>query len=543
MLHVLGPHRLTSNSSYTEKVVGAYASALDRFRTFALSPNTAEGTAIMMAANLNYYGYPIDFDMFRGISFKRHRDLVINCLARVNGGWRIDVGAPANQTVGEFEAHYNFFRGLRPCEIDKETESIDDPFIATRFHFGKVTPKEILLENQKLDGMDGVTFDLLFNLFPYVPFHLLIVPNRPKHAAEPGAKQFLCRTQPVDGLKFALEYIRHADDPRLRVAYNSLGAHASINNFHLHGFYLTNDWEPPIEKKIREAMANSRGRVDWWIDNIIFRGNGDELLNQAYDHLDGIHAKAKAAPGQIAYNLYFAAQDCLVLFVRRHQNQYLDYLKRKAHFTTGPAWLEVLGTIIVPEERYLAELKEEDIVGLYRELQLSRRLWSLPSDKHPQGLELLFPNRKTPMEVTPDNLMKYDNEWWEEGRLARNETKAELEVVSLECRIRGADVCIPTAAVVFSVPSGDSDDGVETIRLYWIDDRVKAWVGVATARWLEDDRGNWSESCKGPFRAEGLLATKVLQAYGISEQMLPIDQVAGTAPAVLEQLRLSRPTL
>ncbi|CAM4638186.1 unnamed protein product [Caretta caretta] len=163
-----------------------------------------------------------------------------------------------------FVAQLNIQRGLerrRPQDI----QSIRQKFDPQQFHFNKIKPGEILFHmvrgptphhpsrgcsqfqggppDSKLPGtLDCIL--VVINVSPLEFGHVLFIPD-----------PALCLPQILtqELLQFGLESVLLSAHRGFRVGFNSLGAFASVNHLHLHGFYL--DWELLIETAPGELLC------------------------------------------------------------------------------------------------------------------------------------------------------------------------------------------------------------------------------------------------------------------------------------------------
>jgi ATP adenylyltransferase/5',5'''-P-1,P-4-tetraphosphate phosphorylase II len=130
----------------------------------------------------------------------------------------------------DYLLNYNQLRSFRPARMSKtETTGLDIPFSPDGFHFDKpFLEKEIFAEGE----IDGRRLSLLYNKFPFVHYHALLVVDKADHN-----NQFL--TQAV------LDYIAHLQirtqqhSQEFVIAYNSLRAGASVNHCHFHTYLET----------------------------------------------------------------------------------------------------------------------------------------------------------------------------------------------------------------------------------------------------------------------------------------------------------------
>uniref|UniRef100_K7FA10 GDP-D-glucose phosphorylase 1 n=1 Tax=Pelodiscus sinensis TaxID=13735 RepID=K7FA10_PELSI len=149
----------------------------------------------------------------------------------------------------QFVAQLNIQRGLerrRPQAI----QSIRQTFDPQQFHFNKINPGEILFhmgrggprERELPRTLAHVL--VVINVSPLEFGHVLFVPD-----------PALCLPQILtqELLQFGLESVLLSAHPGFRVGFNSLGAFASVNHLHLHGFYL--DWQLLIETAPGEALC------------------------------------------------------------------------------------------------------------------------------------------------------------------------------------------------------------------------------------------------------------------------------------------------
>lgn len=125
----------------------------------------------------------------------------------------------------------------------QEILHIQQEFNAEQFNFNKVNAEEILFEMTKVGGRDekkdkAGKMLVLINVSPLEFGHCLFVPD-----------PSLCFPQVLTpfAVQTGIESVFLSSDPGFRVGFNSLGALASINHLHLHGYYL--NYELKIESK------------------------------------------------------------------------------------------------------------------------------------------------------------------------------------------------------------------------------------------------------------------------------------------------------
>lgn len=122
---------------------------------------------------------------------------------------------------------YNPLRALRPQRASKDRfEGLKRAFNEQDFHFDKPFLKAEILGEELFNGQP---LRVLYHKFPFVAYHLLIL-------LDPTGlhPQFMTSRS----IKLAWQLTSRAADniPGFGLAYNSLGASASVNHLHVHGF-------------------------------------------------------------------------------------------------------------------------------------------------------------------------------------------------------------------------------------------------------------------------------------------------------------------
>ncbi|XP_074534069.1 GDP-D-glucose phosphorylase 1 [Halichoeres trimaculatus] len=154
-----------------------------------------------------------------------------------------------------FVAQLNVQRGIERRK-PQEILSIQQEFNAKQFNFNKINPEEIMFE-METDTVEGnergqqhppIKMVVLINVSPLEFGHCLFVPDPLK-----------CFPQVLNTytVQVGIESVLLSSDPGFRVGFNSLGAFASVNHLHLHGYYL--DSELKIESMPVKPLAPERG--------------------------------------------------------------------------------------------------------------------------------------------------------------------------------------------------------------------------------------------------------------------------------------------
>jgi hypothetical protein len=137
------------------------------------------------------------------------------------------VETTSRRQAGPWHIRFNPIRALRPPRASGgAVEELHRPFDAAGFHFNKpFLAKEVLWEGE----LTGKPARVLYNKFPFAPLHGLVVPE-PLHARP----QWL--TPELHG--WAWDTVAETAErlPGFGLAYNSLGAQASVNHLHFQSF-------------------------------------------------------------------------------------------------------------------------------------------------------------------------------------------------------------------------------------------------------------------------------------------------------------------
>ncbi|XP_051898590.1 GDP-D-glucose phosphorylase 1 [Pristis pectinata] len=145
----------------------------------------------------------------------------------------------------------------------QEILSVRQPFDPQRFNFSRVPHREILFPLRRSPSAEAAAPGggprepgggpggdaealLIINVSPLEYGHVLLLP-------EPGRLLPQCLTRA--SVLRALELVFLSSEPAFRVGFNSLGAFASVNHLHLHGFYLRHRLE--LERAPTEPLAEA----------------------------------------------------------------------------------------------------------------------------------------------------------------------------------------------------------------------------------------------------------------------------------------------
>lgn len=241
-----------------------------------------------------------------------------------------DLPSVQRRRVGPWEVQFNPLRGLRPARAAVgQTQSNRAPFDPNGFHFNKpFLRREAFWQG----ALAGVEVELLFNKFPFVDLHALLVPRRLENAP-----QYLHRHQheAVWRMTEALGQTL----PGAGLGYNSLGAFASVNHLHFQLFLRV---EPlPIAEP---GWRHNGGDTPYPIACAAFDAPGPAW-----------EAIARLNDGGASYNLVYAPQR-LYCIPRRRQGSYAP-----PDWCGGQAWYELAGGAVTRTAQTFHALTAPDI--------------------------------------------------------------------------------------------------------------------------------------------------------------------------------------
>ena len=234
------------------------------------------------------------------------------------------IGTTESRAAGPWEIQFNLLRAFRPKRMSSSlTRGSQVPFDPAGFHFNKpFLRKETFWSGQ----LRGRSVDLLYNKFPFVELHGLLVPDR-----EATLPQFLSR--PYHQFVWELAQEWGSGLPGMGFGYNGYGAHASVN--HLHFQMFVRDRPLPL---LAPQWQHNGGEREYPTPCAVF-----DRPDEAWRYLDHLHREEEP------YNLLYLPGR-LYCLPRAHQGNY-----QPAPWSGGFAWYEMAGgTVAFNREQYQA---------------------------------------------------------------------------------------------------------------------------------------------------------------------------------------------
>ncbi len=224
-------------------------------------------------------------------------------------------GLVESRQAGPWEVEFNPLRALRPPRASHiRTRGITAHFNPGGFHFNlPFLQKEVLWSGDLL----GRSVRLLYNKFPFAELHGLLAPE-----PEAGLPQLL--TPDTHRWAWALATTLCERLPGFGLAYNSYGAHASVNHLHFQSFMRSN----PL------PLADARWAHNGGKTTYPARCQAFDDPHAAWAAISRLHEQA------VPYNLVYLPGR-LFLLPRKPQGSHAT-----APWSSGHAWYEMAGGVI-----------------------------------------------------------------------------------------------------------------------------------------------------------------------------------------------------
>ncbi len=241
----------------------------------------------------------------------------------------------------EWELVYNPMRALRPVRVSNEIiNSIKQPFDENRFNFNKpFLQQEILWQGR----WHETQLRVLYNKFPFAPYHLIIVPD-----PDMQMPQYL--TADCHGMIWDLVERQEFTLPGFGAGYNSLGACASVNQLHFQSFVRTELL--PIEQR---QWKHNGGNYDYPMHCYV-----SGSVQDSWALIDEFHGNNQP------YNLLYRPGCCYVI-PRKLQGS-----ETVAQRVRGAGWIEECGVFNVTEHAELESVTAEEISDCLRSLSVAQ---------------------------------------------------------------------------------------------------------------------------------------------------------------------------
>jgi hypothetical protein len=216
---------------------------------------------------------------------------------------------------GPWELQFNQLRAFRPPRMaNTRVDTLHAPFNENDFHFNKPFLRKECFWSGALQGRE---VELLYNKFPFVDFHGLLVPQR-----EHNAPQFL--THDDHHYMWRVTETLGSTLPGVGFGYNAYGAFASVNHLHFQMFLR----ETPLPVQLPQWRHNG-GELDY-----PSRVERFDNVEAAWHYIETMHR------GGDSYNLLYLPGEIYCL-PRRIQGSYPHAL-----WTGGFAWYEMCGGMV-----------------------------------------------------------------------------------------------------------------------------------------------------------------------------------------------------
>lgn len=249
-------------------------------------------------------------------------------------------GIVESRSAGPWEVTFNRLRALRPPRASHtRVQGIALAFNRDGFHFNRPGLDHEALWSGELLGRPA---RLLYNKFPFAELHGLMVP-------EPERELPQLLTPDLHGWAWEVVDALGRVLPGFALAYNSYGAHASVNHLHFQTFVRAHPL--PLTSS---HWAHNGGHTPYPAHCLSL----DTPL-KAWAAIDRLHVRA------VPYNLLYLPRRVYVL-ARRPQGSY-----PQPAWCTGHAWYEMAGGVVAFSRDDYDHLEAEAIETELRRVSLN----------------------------------------------------------------------------------------------------------------------------------------------------------------------------
>ena len=231
-----------------------------------------------------------------------------------------------------WQCAYNPLRALRPARSSGQRFfGLEMPFNEQGFHFDKAFLRPEILSEETFRGQ---SLRILYHKFPFVAYHLLILPGAEQH-----------RPQWLDyathALTWALVEQVASPIPGFGAAFNSLGAGASVNHLHLHGFV-----QEELFAIERPDWRHNGGGQSYPVDSYRFTS-----AEESWAMIESLHADNQP------YNLLYRPGVCYVI-PRAPQGE-----RQLPGWMQTAVWHELCGAFNLSDQQAFETLTADQIVA------------------------------------------------------------------------------------------------------------------------------------------------------------------------------------
>lgn len=243
-------------------------------------------------------------------------------------------GAWQTRQINSWQCAYNPMRGLRPERSSKEVfEGLQRPFNRNAFHFSKPFLRPEILSDEVFEDTH---LQVMYHKFPFIAYHLLIVIDAAPHISEMHSQYLDSNShQLASNLAKMIQKTING----FGLSYNSLGAGASVNQLHIHGFI-----EQSLFSVEKETCSHNVGNRDYPI-----RVNRFTSTSQSWEFIEQLHQNNQP------YNLLYRGNVCYVI-QRKPQGEV-----RLPKWLPSVGWYEACGGFNLTDENYYQSLTADNI--------------------------------------------------------------------------------------------------------------------------------------------------------------------------------------
>ena len=239
-----------------------------------------------------------------------------------------------------FQINFNQLRSFRPTRMSSvQNVYLNNVFNQNSFHFDKLfLKKEMFAEGIYNDRQ----ISLFYNKFPFVEYHALLVVDKALHRNQFLTKDYL-------EYSFQLQSSGQQKIPELVIAYNSIGAGASVNHLHFHIFLETK----PLAV-FSPGVIHNGGSEPY---PVLFRVFNN--IEECWNYLQQLH------DANTPYNLLFKNSKIFCLPRKPPSKVFPDFN------VSSYGWSEMAGIFTLSNKDSFAQVSIDDLLETIRSVSIN----------------------------------------------------------------------------------------------------------------------------------------------------------------------------
>ena len=263
---------LSRNSNVEAQIQRAWTAHLEKMSQWDRVP---AHSAVVLMSNLAFLKRNLGAGIFGRIDsnpISEEHAVVLSELSKKIDDGILPLNPPERIRAGRFTVQFNEIRGFRPAREGARSDvRIDETFPYGRFNFFRIDKSEKF----HFLWINGMAFHFYLNMYPFAPYHFSLLPQMAE-----------LKSQSLDGkrdvLKNVCELVKRC--PNMRIGFNALGTHASVNHLHFQGFFAEGGWQVPIDEHLKQHGS----LMDWPLKHSVWISAFDRgPVGKTLKHIQG----------------------------------------------------------------------------------------------------------------------------------------------------------------------------------------------------------------------------------------------------------------